>query len=206
MFEVPVLIVMKFNDGETKRLVDNLKTLPRAAEKTLARAINKSMTTTRAHMVKLVRQDYDVKAGAVRNVLAIKKANWSNPEGRIHGAGSPGVPLFGFVRGGTRAPSTKRLKRGGYRPKVGKPVRIRKNKGVMTAKGLFLARMDSGHVGAFKRDGKKRLGITERYGPSPMYMLAAPRYDGVIEDFADKTLKKNLFHEAEHVLRQMGLK
>ncbi len=210
------MIELRYDTGDIKNLLKTLKVLPNGLEKATARAINRTLTSTRAHMVKLVREDYAVKAGAVRSSLAIQKATWGNLTGRIHGAGPPGIPLLEFVRGSKKAPSTRRLKSGGYRPLVGVPVIVRKDKGKMPAKGVFIARMKSGHVGAFKRtvqsSGARRLTslgnryIKEAYGPSPLKILSSARYDGQIEDFAEETMRKNLQHEAEYVLKQMGLR
>jgi len=198
--------------ADTKDLEDllrTLKVLPKGLEKATSRAINKTLTSTRAYMVKAVRQDYAVKAKDVRSELVIRRATWANQEGSIKGSGSPGIPLIGFARM-RRVPSTKRLKSGGYAPKVGIPVLVRKDRGKGPARGVFLARMKSGHIGAFKRTGglSKSGGqaIREAYGPSPVKMLSSDRYDEQIDDFADEALQKNLRHEADFVLKQMGLR
>lgn len=159
------MIELDADTGDLGDLLDLLEVIPKGLEKATARAVNKTLVTTRAHMVKMVRRDYNVKAGSVRNALEIRKARWNSLYGKIRGAGAPGVPLMEFVRGSKNAPSTKRLKSGAYRPKVGIPVLIRKVRGKKQAKGVFLARMPSGHVGAFKRGGES---IREVYGPSPI--------------------------------------
>lgn len=191
-------------------LLSTLKVFPQGLEKAASRAINKTLVTTRAHMVKVVREDYAMKAKDVRSELHIRKATWKKLYGKVHGAGSPGVPLFAFVRGSKNAPSTRRLKSGAYRPAVGVPVLIRKQKGKMAAKGVFLSKMPSGHIGAFKRTGglarTGRPAIREAFGPSPINVLASDRYDEQIEDFADEVFQKNLQHEADFVLQQMGLR
>lgn len=204
------MIELQADGSDIAYLLKTLQVLPKGLEKAASRAINKSLTATRAYMVSVVCEDYAVKAGSVRKELRIKKANWSTLTGRVHGAGSPGIPLKEFAR--TKAvPSTKRLKSGGYRPLVGIPVVVRKDKGKISAKGVFMARMASGHLGAFKRIAgvSARTGgamIRETYGPSPIKILASNRYDERIDDFADDALQKNMRHEAEHVLRQMGLR
>jgi len=201
---------------DLQALVKTVKLLPKGLEKAVTRAVNKSLTSTRAYMVKLVREDYAVKASDVRGELRIKKATWRTLEGHVLGVSSPGIPLLSFVRGSKNAPSTRRLKSGAYRPAVGVPVLIRKSKGKKPAKGVFLQRMSSGHIGAFKRidsmqgnwwkasrGGKQR--IREAFGPSPMKILSSDYYDELIDDFADDAFSKNLHREAEHVLRQHGL-
>lgn len=203
------MILLLHDKSDLESLLKALKVLPKGLEKATSRAINKTLTATRAYMVKAVREDYAVKAKDVRSELVIRRATWGNLEGSIKGSGSPGVPLIRFARM-RRVPSTKRLKSGGYAPKVGVPVLVRKDRGKGPAKGVFLARMKSGHVGAFKRTGglSKSGGaaIREAYGPSPIKILASERYDERIDDFADETMQKSLQHEADFVLKQMGLR
>lgn len=198
------MIELQADKSDIADLLRILKVLPKGLEKAASRAINKTLTSTRAYMVKVVRADYAVKARDVRSELDIQKATWSHLTGRVHGSGSPGIPLLQFARM-KRVPSTRRLKSGGYTPKVGVPVLIRKDRGKMAARGVFLARMKSGHVGAFKRTGEGRK-IKEAYGPSPIKILASERYDAQIDDFAGETFEKNLQHEADFVLRKMGLR
>lgn len=198
------MIELQADKSDIADLLRTLKVLPKGLEKAASRAINKTLTSTRAYMVKVVRADYAVRARDVRSELEIQKANWSHLTGRVYGSGSPGIPLIQFARM-KRVPSTRRLKSGGYTPKVGVPVLIRKDRGKMAARGIFLARMKSGHVGAFKRTGEGRK-IKETYGPSPIKILASERYDAQIDDFAGEIFEKNLQHEADFVLRKMGLR
>ncbi len=203
------MIEVSYDTREIKALLKDLKVFPRALEKATSSAINKALVSTRAYMVKTMRADYKIKAGNIRRELHIKKSTWSTMTGMITGHGSPGIPLLKFVRGSKAAPSTRRLKSGGYRPALGVPVVIRKSRGKIPAHGVFLARMKSGHIGAYKRIGGRaksgRSAINEVFGPSPIKILASDRYDERIEDFADRAMDKNLKHEADYVLRKMGI-
>lgn len=205
------MIELDYDTRDIKALLNDLSTFPQGLEKATARAINKTLVSTRAYMIKIMRNDYAVPAKKIRDELHIKRATWSTQNGTITGQQSPGIPLLQFVRGSKKAPSTRRLKSGAYRPLAGIPVIVRKSRGKIPAHGVFLAKMSSGHIGAFKRiAGRKtsagRPAISEKFGPSPIKLLAADRYDEQIEDFADKTMMKNLNHEAENVLRQMGVR
>ncbi len=203
------MISLSADTRELQSLIKTIKVLPKGLQKATTRAINKSLTTTRAFMVRLVRQDYAVKAKDVRSVLTLRKASWNKLVGHVWGTGSPGVPLFAFVRGSKKTPSTRRLKSGAYRPAVGVSVVIRKLRGRTPAKGVFLAKMKSGHVGAFKRSGSvTRTGkqkIQEAFGPSPIRILSSDKYMDEVSDFADETFEKNLRHEAKFILRKYGL-
>lgn len=218
------MIELRADKDDIAELLKGLKVLPRGLEKAGARAINRTLTSTRAFMVKEVRKEYAITAKEIRSELLIRKASWSHLYGYVGGAGSPGIPLISFAR--TKAvPSTKRLKSGDYRPLTGIPVLVRKSKGKQPAKGVFLARMASGHVGAFKREDPSTSGrvlkkskaraqqttlgsryIREAYGPSPIKILSSDYYDEKIEDFADETLQKNFSHEADFLLKKMGLR
>ncbi len=187
--------------------LDNLLTaiegIPGGVGKAGSRAINRSLTTVRAAMVKSVVKDYEMTAKDVRKTLKFKKANYKNLFGQVIGSGSPGVPLKNFVTIDTTKPSTVRLESGKFIPPVGIPVKIKKSGGKKVVKGLFIAVMPSGHKGAFRRVGKKRLKIEEMYGPSPIAILSGTRYDNEIDEIATESLKKNLLHEAEFMLRSL---
>lgn len=206
MYEVLVVIDVAYNKGNLKLLVKNLEAFPKVAKKATSRAINKAATSTRAFMVKKVRTEYAVKARDVRNELKIEKANWSHLSGGVYGSGSPGIPLFSFVRGSKKTPSTRRLKSGAYRPTKGIPVLIKKSRGKLAAKGVFLAKMKSGHVGAFKRNRPSGRAISEKYGPSPLKILDSKQYRSDIETEAQILLEKNMFREADYALKQAGFK
>lgn len=206
------MIVFDFDTTEMAELLEAVKAVPGDLETATARAINKALTSTKTEMVRLVVADYAVKVGAVRKEINVTKAAPNRLEGKVHGAGSPGIPLKEFARtkavpSTTRVKSFERTKAGyltrGFRPKVGIPVLIRKDKGKLAASGVFLARMKSGHVGAFKRDREK---IHEAYGPSPVKILASDRYDEHLDDFAGEVMEQELERQAELLLSKRGLK
>ncbi len=208
------MTTLRINARGTEKLIRALKATPKGFEKAATRAINKSLVSTRAHMVKLVREDLAVKAKDVRGQLAISRASWTRQYGRIIGTGSDGIPLLNYVKGSKKAPSTRRLRSGAYRPQIGVPVVIYKSRGRQSARGVFIQRMRSGHVGAFKRtgigDGRRtstgRSEIKERYGPSPFKILASDRYDKKLSKFTDQVMQKNVAHEVDRELKKLGLR
>ncbi|MDX9894332.1 MAG: phage tail protein [Desulfofustis sp.] len=176
-----------------------------------SQAINRSLDSTRAEMVRLIRADYAVKAKEVRDRLFIVHATPERLEGRIVGRGKRGVPLLRFART-RRVPSTRRTKGGGYRPLVGIPVLIRRDRGRIPARGVFLATMGSGHVGAFKRFDQPRRGsnigqryIREVFGPSPIKLMTEERYFRRVEQYAAATLSAQLERTVGRVLKERGL-
>lgn len=190
--------------------IDELCTLTKGitlAEPTLKKATvsatNKSIVSIRTFGVREVAREYKLTQKTVRSELIIVRAHIRRIEAKIIGDGSPGIPLYKFSPTPKRSPSTRRLKSGGYSPKKGIKVMIHRGQR-KTVKDAFIARMDSGHVGVFKRRiNTKR--IDELFGPSPIRILDSNFYKNKIDDFAEVTMNKNMAHEAEFYLKRAGI-
>lgn len=195
--------------GDISELLEATKGLE-VADKALARAnvsaINKTAVSTRAFAVKKVSQEYRLTQKRVRSELKISRATPWRQEAKIHGSGAPGIPLFEFAPTPKRVPSTLRLKSGGYSPKRGIKVMVRKGSRKIV-EGAFIAQMRSGHVGVFQRrmETGEKLPIKELYGPSPIRILDSDRYAIPIDDFAAATLDKNLAHEVNYFFKKFGV-
>lgn len=217
------MIELTYDQRDLAALLARLNQLPNGLAAATSRAINRTLTSTRAEMVRMIRADYDLRAGDIRKELRISKSTQKTMTGRIDGESSPGIPLIRFARI-RRVPSTIRTRGAGYSPKVGVPVLIRRDKGRIAARGVFLARMASGHEGAFlradpassgraARGGSVRVGqsragnryIREVYGPSPLKLLTTDANMERIEDYAQDVMDKNIQHEADFYLRQAGV-
>ncbi len=210
------MIDIRIDQQQLGSLLGLLDTLPKGLATAASRAGNRTLITTRAEMVRLIRAKYAIKAGDVRGELVIRRMNPNQLKGSIFGQSSPGVPLIRFYRL-RRTPSTRRTKAGGYSPRIGVPVLVRKDKGKRTVRGAFTARMSSGHEGMFVRGSKwkaskkgNRSGLGKReiiefYGPTPVKLLGGADNLATVEVFAQQTLDKNLAHEAEFLLGQKGL-
>lgn len=202
--------MIKVDTREIDRLARSLRRIPRGITKVAVQSINRTMPSTRAEIVRLVRGDYNIPAKAVRQAADIKKASWGDPRGQLLFKESPGIPLIQFVVGSKRAPSTRRLKSGAYRPVGGISVMVSRARGKQVAGGVFIARMRSGHVGAFKRgiSSGRRLSslgkrfIREVYGPSATYILQAGKYDDKVGEHMDKTFAKNFVHNAKRTIER----
>jgi hypothetical protein len=218
------MIDIKVDKQQLAALLGKLEQAPKALATATSRAINKTLTSTRAEMVRTIRTDYSIKAGDIRKELAIRQANPNQLVGKVGGESSPGVPLIRFART-KMVPSTRRTKGGGYTPKSGIPVLIKKATGKKIFKRAFIVQLKSGHVGAFVRadPGKSgrllkgtnirvnasKLGkryFVEKYGPTPIKLLGAKANLSRIDAFARSTMDKNLKHEAEFILSKIGLK
>jgi hypothetical protein len=200
------LIQVKVDQKKLASLLRGLTDMPGNMATATSRAGNKTLTSTRAEMVRVIRRDYAIKAGDIRKELVIIRMTKAKLEGRVKGESSPGLPLIRFARI-SRIPSTKRTKIGGYSPKKGIPVFIRKDRGKRIVKATFLARMRSGHVGAFERINKEKgRRIKEVFGPTPIKLLGSKANLQKIDRYAQATMDKNLQHEADFILIKMGLK
>ncbi len=214
-FEIqgPIADLNKFSNG--------LQFVKKGMETAVMRSLNKTVAGARTDAVKLLRADYNMKAGSIRDALLIQKASVSRSEAKLYGAGSPGILLVEFRRGSRQVPSTRRLRGGGYSPKVGISVLVSKRGGKKQVKGAFVARMSSGHVGVFRRtgisgptfgrsSGRSKLPsnrqIEELYGPSPIKIMASDRYDEEMENKLQVRWDKNIEHEADYVLKKAGLR
>jgi hypothetical protein len=196
--------------SQIDELARRLRGIPRGVTKVAVTAMNRTATSTRAEMVRLVRGDYNLKAKAVRDNIRISKASWGNPEATVSSKDGPGIPLKEFSPQPRSAPSTRRLKSGAYRPAGGISAIVTKSKGRQMVKGAFLARMSSGHVGVFIRGaqarGARRLSalgarfIKEVYGPSATYILRSGKYDEELGRFVDRTFERNFIHNARRAV------
>lgn len=218
------MIRIKTDSRQLAAMLGKLERTPKALATATSRAINKTLTSTRAEGVRMIRTDYAIKAGEVRKELTIRQASPNSLVGRVGGESSPGVPLIKFARM-RRVPSTRRTKGGGYTPKVGIPVQIKKASGKVVFKRAFIVRLKSGHVGAFVRadaatSGRRLKGtsaranasklgkryMVEKFGPTPIKLLGSQANLARLDAFARSTMDKNLKHEAEFILSKIGLK
>lgn len=191
------MISIQLDEHQMTSLKDLLADVRNGAGRAVSRAINRSLTSVRSEVVRMVTAEYAVKSGEARKELKIYQSNAAALKGEIYGSGSPGIPLMKFAKTSV-VPSTKRTKGGGYSPAVGIPVLVKKSTGKTAADGVFLARMKSGHVGAFWRtEGRK---IEERWGPSPLKLMGQEAYVDRIEDYADRVFAKNLEHEINYLM------
>jgi hypothetical protein len=222
--------------GDLEELRELTRGIP-LAEKTLKRAVvsalNKTATSGRAWLTKAVAKEYNLKQKDVRAAITISKANYTRMRAELSGTGSPGIPLVKFSPTPRRVPSTihkegrkvvamgkrgKPLKRlrtvpgsDRYLPGAGIKVMVRRGRRKLV-RGAFVAKMDSGHVGVFRRAGDGRWGlrgrrtvIEELYGPSPFRILEGDEFHIPFDDFIGETMDKNMAHEADFYLRREGV-
>ncbi|MFA7173807.1 MAG: phage tail protein [Kiritimatiellia bacterium] len=192
---------------ELRRLTFGITGAKEALEKAAASATNKTATSSRAFLARSVAATYRIKVGTVKKEIKIRKASARQRtiEAALYGKGAPGIALQNFFPTPRRVPSTRRTKNGGYTPKAGIKVEVRRgNRKQIT--GAFVSKMGSGHIGVYQRSGSKQLPVKELFGPSPVNMIAAN------EDISDELnaytitqQKKNIASAAKYFLSKADI-
>lgn len=171
-----------------------LKGIPKGVEKAVAAALNRAAEGARTIAIKKVRERYYIQAKDVRETIEIKKAMINEPVAIIKASGSP-LALSKFRITPSNPPAKRRKK-----PIIARVVRGEGG----PIRSAFVAKMQSGHIGVFRRVGKERLPITELYGPSVPQMLGHESVTEYIEEKARERLENRLEHEINRLLRGVG--
>lgn len=166
-----------------------LMNIPGGLKKAVPRAINRAMESARTVGVQQARDQYTVKAKAVRSTIKLDRASSGRMVGVITSSGSP-ISLYDFKVNPKTVNGRRRS-----------PIRVSVKKGQQTAlsKG-FIGRLGSGKTGVFERIGEKRLPIKMLYGPSAPQMLGNDNVADKIEKTAAETMDKRLDHEIGRLL------
>lgn len=174
------------------------------------RAINKVLPGARVDGSKLVRQVLKLRQKDVRPKFTITRATHRRPYGYVRISSHP-VPLSRYPFWPKNPPRQK-----------GVPVKNRKNTSIhilqrgqrKTVHSGFVARMKSGHVGVFMREGDKRAmksgnyqgevkqPIRELHGPGPGPYFRRNVMQRRFGRRVIKRLHKSLNHELNYYIRQ----
>lgn len=176
-------------EDQIERLQKRLFGFEEQIDKVKARAINRSASTAQSTLVKEIRQRYNVKAKDVRSTVTIRRAKPSSPQAEIRSNGSV-LPATSFkinprtVNGKRRTPIRISYKRGSTK----------------TLEDAFIARLNTGHLGVFKRLGKERFPIQKQFGPSVPQMAGNDQVVESVIESANEMLDKRLDHEINRIL------
>jgi len=186
---------------EMQRLLQHI---PKGAQKALTRAVNRTLTATRAEAVRQARGRYVVKAGTVRDALRVHKATYTRPDGYLSAHGRlQSLMRFKVTPNSPKSTQGKRLQsRSRVRLMVtkGKPAILRR---------AFVARMSTG-VGLFQWGNKKTVkdyrtkteGMTVKklYSLSIPQMLQHKQVSEKITATAAERMKKELNRQVAYLL------
>lgn len=181
-----------------------------------ARAVNKTLRGARTDASKMIRQELHLKARDVRRKLTTKPAPYGRNTGYksatgILNIGARPVPLARYPFRPTSPPSQKGVSVSNRKPTT---VHVLKRGARKKVQSGFVAKMKSGHVGVFMRDGekrkmqsgrfagKKRQPIRELYGPGPGVHFRRNIMQRRLGRKVMPRLYKNLNHELNYYIRQ----
>lgn len=156
----------------------------------LMRAINRAADNAKTNMGKETSRNYIVKAGDVKSTVKIVKAN-TRRLGAIVISNGAKVPLYKFKV----SPSIPKPKN----PPKAYKVKVKKSGNLKSILGAFVADIN-GYNRVMQRESKKRLPITQLYGPSIPEMIGNKSVSQYIENEAAKTLEKRIDHEIKRIM------
>lgn len=182
--------------------------IPKGAERACSNAINRGLSHLKTQAFKEVREVYAVKLSDLKSVTAtqVQKAGGQNPVGYVNFSGMK-IPLYKFKVSPTSPGSKQKVKAG---VKIG---------GGATFENAFIARMLTGHIGVFERNGKqsidKRLAkskkpnkytekIEEKMGLAAGQMI---KNEDILEELTEQAQEKvneRLEHEIYRILNGYG--
>lgn len=184
------MIEKNFDVKELKLAQKEIKNIRDTIPKAYYSAIQRTGQMVKTRSSRLVREKYYVKSAEVKDRIKLRRGSVKNPFAEIRAKGN-NIPIIKF-----RATPKQVTPR---RPKVQK-VGVKKA-GNKPLKGAFIAKVGGGgHVGVFKRAGRRRLPIEEVYGPAVPVMMNEPRIIKDLEEFASEKFKDRLDHEIKRRL------
>ena len=180
------MIDIQIDEEQVKICQGLLARTPSKLIRASANAVNRAITAGKAVASKAARDEYVVKAAAVKSTLKTTKASSSYPTGVLTSTGSP-ILLGNFqTRQGSRA-LTARVKRGTSMQKVA---------------WAFKRTTHSGFYGPLQRRYQKlSYPLKVLYGPSVPQMLGNHNVEAVIEARVRTVLAERLDHEVDAVLK-----
>jgi len=169
-----------------KRLREILADFPKA----FVAAQNRVGQQVRTEANRKAREQYIIKAAEINQQAIIQRGSRANMNFVIKWRGR-NIPLIKF-RTNPKQPPNKQ-------PAVLKAA-VKKN-GLKPVRGAFVTKVgNGGHVGVFKRAGRRRLPIQEVYGPAIPVMLNNPQLVRHLETFAKEKMDARLDHEINRIL------
>lgn len=188
-----ISVDISLSEVQLKNVRDSLLHIPGAADKAIARAINKAAEKARTEGIKAICGEYAIKPSDVRKTIHIVRARPGNLSAQIISTGGP-IPLIKF-HVTPRKPPAK-----GTKVKDREVVIAGVKFGnAVSMPHSFIATMESGHTGVFSRKGTGRNSIEERYSPAVPQMLGNKAVLEIIEEQALKRLDKELRHQISYL-------
>lgn len=139
-----------------------------------ARSVNRTAQSVESHAISDVAKQGGIRRKDVRSSFTRSRATNTHWVAVISATGRP-IALINFnarqIRKGVSAKAWGQRK---------------------VYKGVFIAKMKSGHIGVYKREGKGRLPIKELWGPSVPKLMADAAIATPLAEFGRQRLAKEL--------------
>jgi len=186
---------------ELHQLQLNIQTLGKETPKAVSAAVNRAVTSTKAQISKIVRQEYVIKARDVKDTISTKRATPQNPEAAIISKGRL-LTIYHHFR-----VSPKRH----HDPGTGRMLKKRRKLNVTIKKGQRKQlpgawigfRRGSGTPQVWIREGKSRYPVKVLRSLSVPQMISNEGSMNKIQEHAQEVLEKRLQHEMEFRISKM---
>lgn len=166
-----------------------LDRLPKLTGRAVTRAMNYAIRKAQTEAARAITRDVPgIKQRRVRDAMRLKLARANQWTAAVSARGAR-IPIIDLAARQTQRGVT-------YRTKQGRRL----------IPGAFLATMRSGHRGAFKRAGKRRLPIQELHGPSIPRVFIQRHIEAEIDRAAQAAWGKEIARQMELARTQSGLK
>jgi len=174
-----------------------LSGVPKGAEKALGSVISRAQSTVRTTAVKEITKVYSITQRDVKAESNIRLRTITEDGGVIGTVSFSGfkIPLYRF-NVTPKTPTPRRNQHVKAAQIIGNP-QVRFN-------NAFIAKMKSGHIGMFERDGRKRTPISEFAGSSVAQMAGNAAVLDKVEAAALETIEKRTEHEITRILNGYG--
>jgi hypothetical protein len=159
--------------------------------KAINRAAKRAADTAKAESVRQLTSEYTLPASEIRGTIATRNIGGGKVGAIMDISSSPfALPKFKGVTPKEVMPPAKG------------PVQAQVKKGGgATLKQAFIAKMKSGHVGVYERQGEKPFPIEQHFGPStPGMFKANESVNNAVMQLAGETFDKRVQHELERLL------
>lgn len=190
-------VSVKLNERQMQRVQSLMREVPREVPKIMSRSINKTATSSKAEIARLIAANVKIPQKGIKKGIRIKKATRRRWLATLN-ITSRRIPLIYLRPGKTKKGVTYRGPGDVYAHKQ----KVASSGGLI--KSAFKQVMPgSGHKGVFLRRTKKRLPIDELFGPS-----VAELFEGVrgiarqVKRSANEKLTKNIDAQINYVLEK----
>jgi Prophage minor tail protein Z (GPZ) len=169
------------------QLLDQVALDSREMRTAVMRSLNRTADGVKTDASREIRKSYNVTNKALSPAFSIWRATTVDLVAKVSASGRP-LQLIGFAARQVKAGVSVSVKRGSRK----------------VVKSAFIARMQSGHLGVFRRAGRKRLPIDELYTVSVPGMFGAHVVQDALKKLAGERFDKAMGQNINFVIARRG--